>query len=236
MSGSLLLIGVVPPSAPRAPGAAQHVRLRGKRWDVLALPVDEPPTGEAEDRWIAWARLQNAVLSAQVVHDDVLPVKLGAVFSSREALLSHIDARSDDFDGLARALAGSVEFVVQLLTDGSRRHETHGPACENGTEYLLHRREARDRRGGARNRRQEFTHTLGRDLGDLGRRTVGRPSKVADRLADWSVLLPRGGVHDFLRRLDMRNEQAGALGLSLKVVGPLPPFAFIDHVKVPHHA
>ncbi|MFW5654771.1 MAG: GvpL/GvpF family gas vesicle protein [Roseicyclus sp.] len=224
---TLLLLGVTPPSAPPVFSDTPHVRVPCESWTALALPVRLDPEDDEESRMTRWALSQGEVLCRQVRVSDVLPVRLGAVFTSGAALRAHVDALHRELAEVAGTCGGCVEFAVQAVADAGARDESAGAANLGGRAFLARRRMARDRRSQATSDRRGFLSGLDAALRPLAQIVTARDVQGRAPIADWSVLLRRGAVERLLCALEDLDAEASRHGLRLRVTGPWPPFAFI---------
>jgi hypothetical protein len=168
------------------------------------------------------------VLCRQIRVSDVLPVRLGAVFSSAQALKAHLHETEDALSDAAARYTGHVEFAVQAFAVDTASPEHVNAAHAGGRAYLDSRRRARDRRSRELSERCGFLADLARTLAVTGRSVTAKDVQGRAHLAEWAVLLPRGAVDPMLDALEMLDDRARKHGLSLKVTGPWPPFTFID--------
>jgi hypothetical protein len=231
---ALLLIGVLPPGAPAVVPDVPHVRVACGERIALALGVEDDVAGQDEACIVDWARRQNEVLSAHVPHGDVLPVRIGSVFSGAGALAAHVARAAPGFGPVERRLEGCVEYAVKVVplagpaAAADRAVEATGYG--EGAAFLRRRRGARDLRQQAGKRRLEFIEDLGLALASRARSVVRHDARGRAALADWSVLLPRTQSAAFLARLDLGLAEARAQNLSLRVIGPWPAFSFVEGV------
>lgn len=216
---ALLLLGLVPADAPHPSAAPPHLRLRaGPGRDALAAALPEDGTAPALD----WAILQNALLSAYAEQGDVLPVALGAAFSSQEALLAHLETALAQLEERAARLSGRVEYLM-TVDAAAAPVRTDMPEAAG---YLRQRQAARDRR----RTRTEARARLVADLVDLAE-TLGaevRRHAVAapDRIALLSALVPRTAEAALRQGGTGLAADAAAAGATVRMIGPCAPFSF----------
>lgn len=224
---SLLLLGITEPSAPPVFSTHPYIRLNCDSWAALALPVELEPMEDEAARMTRWALAQGEVLCRQIRVSDVLPVRLGAVFSTAPALTAHLDKTEDALIDAAARCAGRVEFAVQAFTEEAASPEHAERASSGGRAYLEGRRRARDRRSQDVSDRRRFLADLGRALAEMGQNVTAKDVQGRAHLAEWAVLLPRGAVDPLVDALEILDDRARRHGLSLKLTGPWPPFTFI---------
>jgi hypothetical protein len=223
---TLLLIGTVPPSAP-TPETTAHLRLSCGARDALALDIgaDGQPDDE-EARTIDWARRQATILCEYVVASDVLPVKLGAVFSDPEALVRHLHGDAPRLAAIAARLGGQVEYSVALRQFEAPPAPMPEPAA-GGRAYLRRGRDLRDMRATRSDHRRRLAAAVGDRLNRPGRHVRAEAPRDRNTPARWSILVPRPEVPEMLSDLGALSEKAEGLGLRVEVVGPWPPFSFL---------
>ncbi|MDG4648418.1 GvpL/GvpF family gas vesicle protein [Roseibacterium sp. SDUM158017] len=224
---ALLLIGVLPSDAARARGAPPHRRIPCAQWDALAFCVEDGPARDEEARIVDWATRQNAVLTSHVASADVLPVKIGAVFSGSRALRAHVDALSPHLGGLAERLAGCVEYAVQAVPGAESAVEAPRPEGVDGSAFLRLQRDRRDLRARNGARQRSFVEDLAKGLPALGRGIRRNDVRQKAAVADWAVLVERGGEARLVAGLASWDRRARAMGLALRVIGPWPAFSFL---------
>ena len=224
---AVLLLGVADSSSPPVFSTTPHIRLACEDWMALALPVVLDPKEDDETRMTRWALSQGEVLCRQVRTSDVVPVRLGAVFSSSEALRAHVCATQEELRVVANEFSGRVEFAVQVFAEASAARESEDPARECGRAFLDRRRRARDQRSRAVSDRRGFLSELGGVLAPLVQGLTEKEVRGPAALADWAVLLSRDSVEAMLSTLEALDCRAKEHGLWLRVTGPWPPFTFI---------
>ena len=228
----LLLLGVTDLTAPPTFSTVPHMRLPCATWCALALPVRFDPSESEEARMTRWAMSQGEVLCRQVRASDVLPVKLGAVFSSATALRTHVDARHAELRQVAETCRGCVELAIQAVADADPAGDGSLLPASSGRAFLDRRRSARDRRSRTTSDRRQLVRELGGALGSLSRNLKTKDVQGRAALADWSILLSRGRIDQLLVSLEAWENKARNCGVRLKITGPWPPFAFIGGTQM----
>ena len=228
---SMLLLGVAPDDAT-LPGDIPSLNavpdLKGIFAEVDAA-AGGTPEGIAD-----WARMQNDLLCRIAADTDVLPVRLGAIFSSRAALRSHLAEQGPRLKSALNALAGSCQYdLCADRADPARRSPPEPP--RTGSAFLTDRRLRRDAR---RTRSTEVDRLLrnlaeGADALSLDVWAHVRPPE--GRLLWRSLLVARQDVPALTAALARSAMPADALGLKISLTGPMPPFAF-SHRSEPCHA
>ena len=122
------------------PGAPPHVVVPFE--GLAAICSETSCAGSLEDAEAAAAHglFHNALLCTYAADEDVLPVRLGTVFSSREALRGGLSARHDDLRRGLSALKDSCEYVVRLVATANTRQGLNVRAT-SGRAFLSARRE-----------------------------------------------------------------------------------------------
>ena len=224
-----MLAGVVPSGTPRPETAPEHHRIEHGALIGLAFDVDDRPLPEAEDaeRTLAWADRQMRLLCAYVETADVLPVALGAAFSSTDAIAENLADRGAAFGTLLRPLIGHVELALHLgqCRDSAPRRT---PSGVGGRRFL----EARQKRRNARRDRAMALRSLVEGIDDALRTCASevrhRDPTREDRIADWSVLVPRDRLTACARALETPASLARGEGAAVRLIGPLPAFSFCE--------
>lgn len=224
---ALLLLGVTHPSSPPVFSETPHVRLNCEDWIALAVPVVLDPGEDDETRMTRWAMSQGEVLCRQVRTSDVVPVRLGAVFSTPAALRTHLCATREDLCRVAENCSGCVEFAVQIFAEETAASECAGLTRAGGRAFLDSRRRARDQRSRAASERRGFLSEIGGVLEGIAQGLTEKEVQSRAPLADWAVLLSRDSVDAMLSSLEALEPRAQEHRLRLKVTGPWPPFTFI---------
>lgn len=220
MSG-LLWIGVAP--GPSVTSDVDHLRFDLAEGAALALIVD-PDEAATEAGIVGWATKQNAVLSAYAAVGDVVPLPLGAVFSSKDALVADAARQAGDLKAAAHALAGRVEYALHVRVKNAPAVLPN--AAPTGRAYLMQRgRQRRGRKAIGQARTSALASlSAAMDRAASEMRTLSR--KGPDRVLDLAALVPREDVPVLLNGVRAAAKIAEDHGLSCRLVGPSPAFSF----------
>lgn len=203
--------------------APNHHRLSMPDGAALALSVDAS-AAESDDGILAWAEAQNAVLTAYCKGGDVVPVPLGAVFSTVGALVEHVTEQLDSVRAVAKAMSGQVEFALHVGAEPSvPRPQTK---AHTGREYLVRRQL---QHGGQRAVGKERRAALA-TLCDAAHAQAAKVRVLnrhgAERLLDLALLVHRHKIPNLLESLRAQASKASSLGMSCRLVGPGPAYSF----------
>lgn len=228
---ALLLIGLLPGQGAPRPAAGPHRLIPAGEVTALALEVDARPAAAEDEaaRLLDWADRQNRVLLGYVADMDVLPVALGAVFSSTEALEAHLAAeRAAIAQGFAE-IAACCEYILQVRAEAPELGPV--PASETsqtGAAFLAAKRGRRAARQGQTAGRRGFLRALEQDLAQATRAHLVRDVAGQPLLADLSLLVERQAAADLVARLSARAGESDTLGLAMRLIGPAPAYSFIS--------
>ena len=226
MTEAVLLLGVVPAGRLPAEGARGHRRLPAGSRDALAVDVAAAMlASEDPDDILELAILQNDILSAYAAEGDVLPIVLGAAFSSDKALLRHLAAQKGRLDHLAERLAGRAEFLVTVELEPETAIEPPR-AAKDGAGFLRARKRQRDDRTTLTHRRMTFAADVARKATHYSEREVSRRPSPG-RLASLSLLVPRREARSLAREMSVLAPRGAELGVSLSMIGPCAPISFV---------
>lgn len=222
----LLLLGFVACGGTPRPTDPPHLRLPGTdRHDALALALDQLPNDTANEMWAIEAALaQNAVLSAYVATEDVLPVVLGAAFSGAGPLRDHLKDQGAAIAARMQPLIGRAEFILHLLPLASAP-APFAPAT-GGAAFLRQRSAARDLRRNLGCERHDFAERASSDLRSLAVAAVARSPKSGGPILDVSLLVERTRTTALIERARAVAEAATGFGLALRMIGPCAPHSF----------
>jgi hypothetical protein len=199
---------------------------------VALFQAEAPGAGAADPAWVAArAAAHHEVVTAICEAGPCLPFGFGTIFGAAEAVRGWLETGAARLGHALAAVTGQAEWAVSLAADPVARVawlRAHDPALRGladsaaaagpGTRFLIERQAARAETAALLASDAEQAAWLGADL--TGRGWVARQ----DGNAAWSVLAAHGAdlpamLADLLPRLN-------AAGLSLRVAGPFPPYAF----------
>jgi hypothetical protein len=180
----------------------------------------------------------------------VLPVRFGAVFSSRQALEKLLTDQCHKIAGFLEHIAGKEEWAVKGFVDiakaeawllasdsgllAQRQHLSASP----GTRYF----QEKQLRAGVQKQVKLWGRTVAEqvreDLKDVA--VEARPlrlqspnvsGRTAEMVLHCALLLPRSRVADFRARVEALAAQHAEQGLALECSGPWPPFHFCPSLE-----
>ena len=238
---TLLLVGVLPGSAARAlQHAPPHRLISAKNLTGLAVEIDLSRPCDAEERTLLWAKHQNNVLTAYAKAHDVIPVALGSVFSSADALSQHLAQDAVRLEELLDQIAGSSEYLLQITTkqDDPGASIPLQPANTSlkGGDFLRRRKSLRDARRSVGDERLAFLRKVQALTLPLSRSQKMRDVSGKGVWADLSFLVPRVQADLIITTLQDLGRQSDGLGLALKLIGPLPAYSFLTTDGVDNEA
>lgn len=219
---------------------------------------DNAVTGSASDRteqqdpdWIIpRACRHERVIEEIMSRSPVLPVRFGAVFSSRQALEKLLTNQYCGIAGFLEDIAGKEEWAVKGFVDidkaeawllasdsgllAQRQHLSASP----GTRYF----QEKQLRAGMQKQVKLWARTVAEqvqeDLKDVAveaRPLRLQPANVSGRTAEMvfhcALLLPRCRVADFRARVEALAAQYAEQGLALEYTGPWPPSHFCPSLE-----
>lgn len=209
----------------------------------LIAPASDPPTAEEQARIVGQALRHQEVIEAVSARSPVLPVRYGAVFSSREALAALVAAHRPRIAAFLDRVDGRVEWAVKghlasqeataalLARDPelAARQATlpAAPGARYFQERKLHTEAERRVAGWLATAAAEVRGELGAvaDAACELRRTA--PPEGGRKLVyHEAFLVPRDRLPAWLDRLDALNARFADTGLSLTGTGPWPPASF----------
>lgn len=180
-----------------------------------SLPAAELP-GEVDDPLdeagplARLARWHDDTVRALAVDGPVLPIRLGSVAADAGALQRAIAARSGELAADLDRVRGRAEWTVRTIP--LRRVEA--PDDEpTGTAYLLARR--------TESRLRATTSALLDEAYEA-------IASAAERSVPGSYLVTAARERDFLATVSRYDERLQPGGYALRVLGPLPPYSFVD--------
>ena len=158
----------------------------------------------------------------------MLPVALGAGFSSTVAVAAHVAAIWPGIAPVIGRLSGRAEWMLRL--EAAARTVPEPALAEpagSGAAFLAGRRAARDLRRDRGAERRAFGLQLEDRVRALPDASVLRRAARQDRLLDLSCLVPRAAMDRIVSLAHDAGTEAVALGLDLRVIGPCPPWSFV---------
>lgn len=208
--------------------------------------ADRPEPDQA--RLLTRACRHQQIIAGVMADAAVLPVRLGAVFSSREALKELLRRRRDEISRFLDEVSGKEEWAVRAYLEPSRA----GDWLAGADLTLAERRRQLPASPGARYFQEKRWHAdLQKHVGlwakgvveelDQGLRALAadaRPLKLRGRddagkemVFHRAYLLPCEAVADFRAGVEAEHEERVAQGLSLEYSGPWPPYSFCPSLE-----
>lgn len=228
---ALLLIGLLPGQGAPRPTAVPHRLIQAVEVSALALEVDASPACAEDEaaRLLGWADQQNRVLLSYIANTDVLPVALGAVFSSTKAVLAHLAAEQDTIAQGFAEIATCCEYILQVRAEAPTPKtppEALQEAPKTGAAFLAAKQGRRAARQGQATGRRGFLRALEQDLVQTARAHLVRDVAGQPLLADLSLLVERQAAAGLVARLSARADESDTLGLAMRLIGPAPAYSF----------
>jgi gas vesicle protein GvpL/GvpF len=199
---------------------------------------------EAEERLkdLAWlaprAALHEALVEQVMSQVPVLPAPFATLFESRESVRRFLLEHAVRIAGFFRSLGNKREWAVKGFLDRAHLDPEPDPGLDResaGKSYLEKRRvQAAQREAARRDLRaacEQSAVRLKEQAQDFRERKVWKANQAANQLElifNWAFLLPAGEEAAFRQHVAKLNEQEQhrALGLSLVISGPWPPYSF----------
>lgn len=225
---AFLLIGVIRDGAqaPCAIDAPPHHRVRAAGWIGLAIGVDADVSMDEADRTLALAEQQHVVLAQYIKSHDVLPIALGAAFSSTDAIAAHLRDTTHQIGLLFDRIEGRCEFLLHLSLAVPQSHGSV-ETSEGGAAFLRKRQTARDARRALAERRDAFRQSVKSYITSFSQDSRARPVAGPDLLSDHALLVDRTDIGPLAASLKARSAESDALGIAMRLVGPLPAYSFV---------
>ncbi len=201
-------------------------------------------TRYGEDAWLshaedpdwlaAFATQHQEVLGAVATTSDVLPFRIPGMYDDEGRLLEVLEAEHDLLRGGLQAIAGHVEWGVQIFLTGQPDEE---PAEQprSGKDYLRRRSaEVGSRERAAEVRRSRVLDAY-ETIADASTRSAVNPpqdpalSKRSEpMLLNSAHLVPRDRAEPFFAMLGEVQETLRDAGMVVEVSGPWPAYNFVD--------
>ncbi len=183
-----------------------------------------------DDGWLAGAvRTHDRVVERIFSRVPALPVRFGAFFPDREAVVDLLTARSDELRRAFARVAGSAQWSVAVAAGPSAASPTPAarptPAAQDGTSWMLRRRDAMLARQTARDVGARTGADIHRELSthaeEVSQSRGGNPPGTRA-----FYLVRRDHGEKFAEVVRELRDRAAGDGLRLVVDGPRPPYHF----------
>ncbi|MCK0094097.1 GvpL/GvpF family gas vesicle protein [Yoonia sp. F2084L] len=224
--GLMQLHGLLPKFAQAQSGGPAHRLLTCG--PVTALISSFPSLKKFEnltsDEVAAWAMHHHAVLLAYCANTPVLPMAVGAVFSSDAAIKREVMAEIDKHCQSLRALAQVKEYTVQLTLTEPPPITASEP--KGGRAFLQARRHQRDTRQQLHVSQRRMAHDILERLKTDALQVTSAGNAKPDKLLNCAILVDIERVTNLQRMARTLDGPAKENGLDLVVAGPWPPYSF----------
>jgi hypothetical protein len=218
-----LIHGVVHHGDAAPAEAPEHAVIASGPFRALASPATLGLDAASD---AAAAVRHDAILTAWAQIGDVAPARFGAAAATRDRVAALIAANAEAHAAALARVRGAVEYGLRVTAEGP----PPAPSGPEGLSYLRARAAARDAVRDAVAARAATARALVGALSGFAREHVAfKPRAAADgsaRLADLALLVPRERAAALVDAAAALGAQATAAGLSLRLSGPLAPYAF----------
>lgn len=222
--------------------------------NLAAVVCDVPladwtgPTGEAHLADLAWlapcALRHQAVLEQAMTAVPVLPLPVGTLFSSQEALLLWLARHYDRIADFLTQLADKEEWSLKLILDAPRaeaRHLADDPRLQQlgqgGARYLLEKKLQAEAVQRARQAAKQAELALQERLSGVillrrPRRILAQHSPDAHHqtVAHSAILMRAASREDLLATVAEFNAAHQDAGLAVEATGPWPAASFAPNL------
>lgn len=190
------------------------------------------------------------VIEAVMARSPVLPVRFGAVFSSRQVLEKLLIDRQKDISQFLDNIAGKEEWSVKGFLNVARAGEwlaATDPTLADrqrrlpeapGARYFQNKRLQSDRQRQVKQWSQTVVDQVHEELQcrapELRLLSLRGPDSTGREMVyHAAVLLSRCGVADFLAWMERMRDEHDEEGLALESSGPWPPYHFCPSLTEP---
>lgn len=233
--------------------ALERVEADGLAAVVSRVPLAEFGAGPLRENLndLGWlervAREHEAVLERTLPQSAIVPLRLCTIYESEQSVRDMLQHERDALARALDALEGRQEWGVKLIADEERLAEQARSqsaetatledelsARSSGGAYMLRRRMERQLRDAVDSLGAELAEQVHAQLRDFASDAVVLPpqnpelSGHAGRMLLNGAYLVEGESVDGLRRLVAELEESQrALGASIELTGPWPPYNFV---------
>jgi hypothetical protein len=222
---------------------------------ALVSPVPLPQFGEAELteslndlRWLEEvARTHQGVVDAAFAEGPVVPLRLCSIYATSDRVRDLLREDGERFAELLAVVEGKQEWSVKLFADPAQLAAAAGVGDDPGSSapadaglgtggaYLARRRSDRAAREAADRVAGELAEEVHARLQDWATdAVVGRPQNPelsghsGDMLLNGAYLVDAAGAEPFAALVDELRKRYEAVGATLELSGPWPPYNFIE--------
>jgi hypothetical protein len=229
-------IGLAGAGPPRA------LPVRRRRWVVAAdVPLErygEEPlaSGMRDLDWVgACALAHETVVEYLARRGSVVPMKLFTIFHSDTRAIEDIARAGRTLDRAFRRIAGAAEWSVRVFRSSAAAESAaagRSVAATSGAEFLLKKKQARDRARAAATTAATAAETAHRALKKIARASILKPpvdGEAGARLViDAAYLVPNARRAKFRSEVKRQVKRCRAAGCTLTLTGPWPAYHFIS--------
>lgn len=215
-----------------------HSLIRVGDLTAVVSETDENKADASEAAMIEAALNHHKLLAGFVAHGTILPVKFGTILQSETGLRDHVARQAKRYRTALERLKGLREYGVRLSAISNPAKPETDAQC-GGRAFLRARLSARQHRDTLGRRRRAFAHAVVQELRKHASDLSEAESPQQGRLVDIAALLSSDQVCDVVALGRQVADQASALGLTLALRGPQPPYSFAAKAldpEVPHVA
>ena len=196
-------------------------------------------------------RHHERVVAGVMRSSPVLPVRFGAVFSSKRALAELLEDKYEEISHFLDYVSDKEEWAVKGFVDtekGAQWLLASDPALLEQRSRMPESRGARyfhekQLRTAAQRRLKRWCGSVARQISEelkscaVDSRVLDlQPKALSERDAEMvfncGFLLRRGQVADFLGRVEQVKAEYAAQGVMLDATGPWPPYSFCPSIGV----
>ncbi|MDX8351419.1 GvpL/GvpF family gas vesicle protein [Cognatiyoonia sp. IB215182] len=219
----LQMHGLVRGEAAHNPTAPEHRLLLCDSLGALVTELSKEFDFENPDDLADWATRHHGILLAYCAQGPVLPLAIGSVFSSEEALKAKLIERHAEHLRVLDMLSGIEEYTVQLFPKDRIAAPSKAPLT--GRRFLKARQVKRDQRRDLKTNQTAFACDLLAELQNMSLRP-STPDAKPGRLLNKTILIRKDTVSKLQELAAVSDQLARDLSLELKITGPWPPYSF----------
>lgn len=179
-----------------------------------------------EETLVGLARRHDVVVRELAEAGATLPVRLGTLCADAERLERALAHSSDALAAQLAAVRGCGEWSVRVLAEPEPDPSADPDAT--GTDYLLGRRRAKERRARRRRAAADAIRELHEALSVYARRNAASSALAGERLFSGVYLVPHAYSADVEERCAAAAARLAKSGARLLSTGPLPAYSFAD--------
>ena len=212
--------------------------------DELDAHAEDGPDQDPQ-RVIKRACRHESIVERVMAYSPVAPVRLGAFFSSVDALTRFVRLHQEQIQRALSALAGKQEWAFKAFLQTEKatdwalgsdpvlasRHKD--PAGSPGACYLRRKQLRSQALGKARDNALTLALTIcselertATDCAELQSRLLGAADRGEVMLRNLAFLVQDSGVEDFRGQVARASSACADQGLRLQLTGPWPPYNF----------